>query len=73
MAEVVTRLSSDDIQAVSSWLAAQPVPAQSAPVPASGRAQYAASVAVVAPACGSAVLPTPTGPSTQVKTMGAKP
>ncbi len=62
MAEVVNRLSTNDIQAVSTWLAAQPVPAQSEPAPASGRAQYAAKVAIVAPACGSAVLPTPTGP-----------
>lgn len=77
MAEVVNRLSTEDIQAVSSWLAAQPVPAQSEPVLASGRAHYIANVAVVAPACGSAVLPTPTGPSSassaQAKTVQAKP
>lgn len=61
MADVVKRLSTDDIQAVSSWLAAQPVPAQSEPAPASGRAHYVANVVAVAPACGSASLPTPTG------------
>jgi cytochrome c553 len=75
MAEVVNRLSTSDIQAVSSWLAAQPVPAQSEPVPASGRAHYIASVAVAAPACGSAVLPTPTGTAAgaQATSMKAKP
>lgn len=77
MAEVVNRLSTDDIQAISSWLAAQPVPLQSEAVPASGRAHHATNVAVLAPACGSAVLPTPTGPSSassaQVKTGQAKP
>jgi cytochrome c553 len=74
MAEVVNRLNTDDIQAVSSWLAAQPVPLQSEPVAASGGAHQIAKGAVLAPACGGAVLPTPTGPaSAQAKNVQAKP
>ncbi len=53
MADVAARLSVSDIQAVSTWLAAQAVPLQSEPA----RAHDAASMALAAPACGSAVLP----------------
>ena len=71
MAQVVERLSLDDINAAASWLAAQPVPAQSEP------ALKAAAGTSAVPACGSASLPTPTGPTTVtngavVSTTGAK-
>ena len=55
MASVVAKLSLEDINASSSWLAAQPVPADSRPLPASARLQSAA-----APACGSAPMVRPT-------------
>ncbi len=51
MGAVVKRLSLDDIQAVSSWLASQAVPADSHPVPAQARLN------VGVPTCGSAPLP----------------
>lgn len=76
MAEVVNRLSTSDIQAMSSWLAAQPVPLHSEPAPAPGRTHGIAGVAVIAPACGSAALPMPTGPTqstAQAKTTEATP
>ncbi len=50
MAQVALRMEPQDIEAVSSWLASQPVPADSRPAPAMARP---AGV----PACGSAPLP----------------
>jgi cytochrome c553 len=59
MAQIVQRLSLDDINAAASWLAAQRVPEQSAP---QARAPAAYSgFAVPVPACGTAPLPAPTG------------
>lgn len=50
MASIATRLTPDDVQALSGWLASQPVPADSRPEPAR-------QVPASAPACGSAPLP----------------
>jgi cytochrome c553 len=60
MAQVVQRLSLDDINAASNWLAAQAVPAQSQPAPAHATAAAAAKAGVPVPACGSVALPTAT-------------
>lgn len=54
MAAVVQRLSLDDIQAASSWLASQPVPADSHPAPPLPSLPGMRSDV---PACGSAPLP----------------
>jgi hypothetical protein len=60
MAQVVQRLSLQDINAVSSWLAAQAVTLQSEPaLQAPGPASSALAVPV--PVCGSVALPQPTG------------
>ena len=60
MAQVVQRLSLQDINAVSSWLAAQAVPVQSEPaLQAPGPSSSALAVPV--PVCGSVALPQPTG------------
>ncbi|MES2977024.1 MAG: c-type cytochrome [Pseudomonadota bacterium] len=59
MAQVVQRLSLEDIHAASTWLAAQPVPSGGKPVAAA----QPSTGTVPAPACGSAPLPQPTGPA----------
>ena len=59
MKEVVDRLSLDDINAVASWLAAQPLPASSHPVVSLPAAAAGAST----PSCGSAPAPAQKGRS----------
>ncbi|MDB5870520.1 MAG: putative cytochrome c, partial [Polaromonas sp.] len=63
MKEVVARLSPEEINAVASWVAAQPLPASTHP---------ATSLPALAPGataidCGSAPLPTSGTPATKLK------
>lgn len=53
MAKIVARMSSEDINAATSWLAAQPLPASSKPAPS----LPAAAAGQAVPACGSAAAP----------------
>ena len=70
MAEVVQRLSLDDINAASNWLAAQTVPLQSQPAPAAAAGAVKAGVPV--PACGSVALPTATAAPAGAASRAAK-
>jgi cytochrome c553 len=72
MAQVVQRLSLDDINAASNWLAAQAVPAQSQPAPANAAAAAAAKAGVPVPACGSVALPTATAAPAGAASRAAK-
>ena len=70
MAEVVQRLSLDDINAASNWLAAQTVPLRSQPVPAAAAGAVKAGVPV--PACGSVALPNATAAPAGAASRAAK-